>query len=82
MSRIGCTCRALLLIVGETESRVGARDKFSGCRWGKRVGWVCNWENEYNRSVMILSSAFIRVDKFLRCRWGNRVGRFGQVATG
>ena len=38
LSRIGCTCRAFLLIVGETESRVGARDRFLGCRLGKRVG--------------------------------------------
>ena len=38
LSRIGCTCRALLLIVGETESKVGAKDRFLGCRWGKRVG--------------------------------------------
>ena len=36
MSCIGCTCRAFLLIVGETESRVGAKDKFWRCRWGKK----------------------------------------------
>ena len=44
---------------------------------GEEGGWVwtsCNWVNEYNRSVMILSSVFIRVEKFSRCRWGKRVG--------
>ena len=30
--------------------------------------------NEYNRSMMILSSVFIKVDKFSRCRWGRRAG--------